>query len=199
MFNKIMGYKTYARKPRNLIPGMKAHSPKKYMHYLSKAGHLILQHCLDNKIGRVVVGVNPGWKQEINIGHVNNQNFTQIPFWKFRRFLAHLCEKHGIEYREIPESYTSKASFLDRDELPEYDPEKPEQHTFSGKRVKRGLYRAANGQTVNADLNGAANILRKASPGADLSVANRALCLNPVKLNPLATVKKRAQKSKAAA
>ncbi|KLU62807.1 putative transposase [Peptococcaceae bacterium CEB3] len=69
--------------------------------YLSKAGHLILQHCLDNKIGRVVVGVNPGWKQAIKIGHVNNQNFVQIPFWKFRRFLAYLCEKNGIEYVEI--------------------------------------------------------------------------------------------------
>jgi IS605 OrfB family transposase len=167
--------------------------------YLSKAGHLILQHCLDNKIGRVVVGVNPGWKQEINIGHVNNQNFAQIPFWKVRRFLAHLCEKHGIEYVEINESYTSKASFLDRDELPEYDPERTEKCVFSGRRVKRGQYRSANGQTVNADLNGAANILRKAAPGADLSAVTRALCLNPVKLYPLATVKKRTQKSKAAA
>ncbi|KLU62535.1 putative transposase [Peptococcaceae bacterium CEB3] len=167
--------------------------------YLSKAGHLILQHCLDNKIGRVVVGVNPGWKQEINIGHVNNQNFVQIPFWKFRRFLAYLCEKNGIEYVEITESYTSKASFLDRDLLPEFDPEHTEKYVFSGKRVKRGLYRSANGQAVNADLNGAANILRKACPGIDLSRVSHALCLNSMRLYPLATVKKRALKSKAAA
>lgn len=167
--------------------------------YLSKAGHLILQHCLDNKIGRVVVGVNPGWKQESNIGHVNNQNFVQIPFWKFRRFLKHLCEKNGIEYVEVMESYTSKASFLDRDILPEYDPDCTEKRAFSGKRVKRGLYRSANGQTVNADLNGAANILHKALPDVDLSRVNRALCLNPIKLYSLATVKKRTLKSKAAA
>ncbi len=167
--------------------------------YLSKAGHLVLQYCLDNKIGRVVVGVNSGWKQEINIGHVNNQNFVQIPFWKFRRFLKYLCEKNGIEYIEITESYTSKASFLDRDELPEYDPERTDKPVFSGRRIKRGLYRSANGQTVNADLNGAANILRKALPDAELSLVDRALCLNPTRLYPLATVKKRTLKSKAAA
>ena len=167
--------------------------------YLSKAGHLVIQHCLDNKIGRVVVGVNPGWKQEVNIGHVNNQNFVQIPFWKFRRVLRHLCEKSGIEYVEAKESYTSKASFLDRDELPEYDPDCTEKHAFSGRRVQRGLYRSKNGQCINADLNGAANILRKAFPDADLSQVSRALCLNPKRLYPLATVKKRAQKSKAAA
>ena len=159
--------------------------------YLSKASHLIVQHCLDNKIGRVVIGVNLGWKQEINIGHVNNQNFVQIPFWKFRRFLSYLCEKHGIEYKEISESYTSKASFLDRDELPEYSPERKDVLIFSGKRVKRGLYRSANGQTVNADLNGSANILRKSFPDADLSSVDRAICLNPIRLYPLATVKKR--------
>jgi len=167
--------------------------------YLSKAGHLVLQHCLANKIGRLVVGVNPGWKQWINIGHVNNQNFVQIPFWKFRRFLAYLCEKHGIEYMEIPESYTSKASFLDRDEIPEYDPERTDAPMFSGKRVKRGLYRSANGQVINADLNGAANILRKAFPDIDLASVDRGLLNNPTKLYPLATLKKRTLKSKAAA
>ena len=167
--------------------------------YLSKAGHLIVQHCLDNGIGRVVVGVNLLWKQEINIGRVNNQNFVQIPFWKFRRFLKHLCEKNGIEYMEITESYTSKASFLDRDTIPEYDPHRTKKPMFSGKRVKRGLYRSATGRAVNADLNGAANILRKASPGIDLTLVDRALCANPARLYPLATTKKRTFKSKAAA
>lgn len=168
--------------------------------YLSKAGHIILQHCIANKIGRVVIGVNPGWKQKIKIGHINNQNFVQIPFWKFRRFLSHLCEKHGITYLEVTESYTSKASFLDRDELPDYNPARSKPPVFSGRRVKRGLYRSANGQTVNADLNGAANILRKAFPDADLNAVNCVLLENPVRLFPLATVKKRCSpKSKAAA
>lgn len=167
--------------------------------YLSKSGHLIVQHCLDNGIGRVVVGVNSLWKQEVEMGRVNNQNFVQIPFWKFRRFLKHLCDQNGIEYSEVPESYTSKSSFLDRDALPVFDPERTEKFVFSGKRIRRGLYRSANGQSINADLNGAANILRKAFPDADLSLVNRALCINPTRLYPLATIKKRALKSKAAA
>lgn len=167
--------------------------------YLSKAGHLIVQHCLDNGIGRVVVGVNPLWKQESNIGRVNNQNFVQIPFWKLRRFLKHLCEINGIEYLEVMESYTSKASFLDRDAIPEYDPSRTDKPVFSGKRVKRGLYRSKGGQTVNADLNGAANILRKASQRADFSLVDRIICTNPARLYPLTTVKKRTIKSKAAA
>ena len=177
-----------------------AYSRENFMRdYLSKAGHLILQHCLYNKIGKVIVGVNPGWKQEINIGRVNNQNFVQIPFWKFRRFLEHLCEQNGIAYAEITESYTSKASFLDRDVLPEFSADNDEKYVFSGKRIKRGLYRSSNGRTVNADLNAAANILRKAIPDADLSAIDRTLCLNPVRLYPLATQKKRLLKSKAAA
>ena len=76
-----------------------AYNRRKFIRdYLSKAGHLIVQHCLGNGIGRVVVGVNAGWKQEANIGRANNQSFVQIPFWKFRRFLKHLCEQNGIGY-----------------------------------------------------------------------------------------------------
>jgi IS605 OrfB family transposase len=167
--------------------------------YLSKSGHLIVQHCLDNGIGRVVAGVNPLWKQEVDMGRVNNQNFVQIPFWKFRRFLRHLCDQHGIGYEEVAESYTSKASFLDRDTIPEDAHDRAEKPKFSGKRIGRGLYRSTKGRLVNADLNGAANILRKALSDADLSLVDRALCANPARLYPLATVKKRALKSKAAA
>ncbi len=165
--------------------------------FMSKAGHMIVQHCLQHGIGHVVVGVNPGWKQEVELGHVNNQSFVQIPFWKFRRFLGHLCEKHGIGYDEITERYTSKASYLDRDDLPEYDPD--HEPVYSGRRVKRGLYLSRSGRAVNADINAAANILRKAFPDKDLAPVDRAVCLNPAKLYPLATVKKRTLKSKAAA
>jgi IS605 OrfB family transposase len=167
--------------------------------YMSKTAHMIVQHCIENNIGRVIVGVNPKWKQNVEIGRVNNQNFVQIPFKKLRRFLEYLCGKCGIEYKEEPESYTSKASFLDMDEIPEYDPKDDTVYTFSGRRIKRGLYRSANGQKINADLNGAANILRKAAPDADLSLVKKALCTNPKKFYPLATVKKRNTKSKAAA
>lgn len=159
--------------------------------YVSKSAHIVVDHCRANGIGTVVVGVNSGWKQEINIGRINNQNFVQIPFWKFRRFLEHLCAQNGIEYQEISESYTSKASFLDRDDLPEYIPERSDAPVFAGRRIKRGLYRSAGGQRVNADVNGAANILRKAFPDADLTWVDQSLRKNPVRLYPLATIKKR--------
>ena len=70
----------------------------------------------------------------------------------------------GIEVIVVEESYTSKASFLDLDVLPTYDPQQSEKPRFSGKRERRGLYRAANGRRIHADVNASYNILRKAFP-----------------------------------
>jgi putative transposase len=129
--------------------------------YLNKAAKLIIDHCITNKISKVIVGFNLGMKQEINIGSRNNQNFVQIPFHSFRGKLKALCERYGLTYQEQEESYTSKASALDGDDLPTYNADKPATYQFSGKRVKRGLYRTKDGHLVNADCNGAANIGRK--------------------------------------
>jgi putative transposase len=129
--------------------------------YLNKATRLIINHCIENRIGKIVVGFNVGIKQEINIGSRNNQNFVQIPHASFRSKLKALCERYGITYVEQEESYTSKASFLDGDKLPVYNADKPREYQFSGRRVKRGLYQTKHGFLVNADCNGAANILRK--------------------------------------
>lgn len=131
--------------------------------YLNKAARYIVNWCIQNKIGTLIVGVNPGMKQEINIGARNNQSFTQIPHWSLRSKLKALCERYGIVYQEQEESYTSKASFLDGDDIPTYKPDSSEKYTFSGKRVKRGLYRSRVGHLVNADCNGAANIGKKSS------------------------------------
>jgi putative transposase len=129
--------------------------------YLNKAAKLIVDHCITNKIGKVIVGFNLGMKQDINIGSRNNQNFVQIPFYSLRGKLKALCERYGLTYQEQEESYTSKASALDGDDLPTYNADKPATYQFSGKRVKRGLYRSQDGHLVNADCNGAANIGRK--------------------------------------
>lgn len=88
------------------------------------------------------------------------QSFVQIPTAKLKERIKQLCEYYGIKFVETEESYTSKASFLDGDFLPTFG-EKPEGWEPSGKRVKRGMYRTAIGKMINADLNGAANILRK--------------------------------------
>lgn len=112
-------------------------------------------------IGTLVVGYNEDFKRNANLGKQNNQNFVQLPLGDLRQSLQYLCERYGIQYVEQEESYTSKSSYLDKDVLPVYKAEQPYTGAFSGKRIYRGLYKAADGTTINADVNGAANILRK--------------------------------------
>jgi len=171
------------------------------MDYMRKSARYIINFCIANHIGTVVVGVNKEQKQLVNIGHINNQNFVQIPFWKLRRILQSLCERYGILYFEAEESYTSKASFLDKDSLPEYDPGFQGKHGFSGRRIKRGLYRTKGGCIIHADINGAANIIRKFRPDADFSALDKAVLLNPKRVRVLRTVRRKPadKKSKAAA
>lgn len=129
--------------------------------YLNKAARLIVDHCINTKIERLIVGFNIGMKDGINIGNRNNQNFVQIPFYSLRSKLKSLCERYGLIYQEQEESYTSKASALDGDDMPIYNADKPATYQFSGKRVERGLYRSKEGHLINSDTNGAANIGRK--------------------------------------
>jgi len=126
-----------------------------------KTVRYIINFCIDNNIGTVVCGYNPDFKREIKLGKKTNQNFVQISFGKLRSQLKTLCERYAMKYIEQEESYTSKASFLDLDDIPIFDAEKPYTGKFSGRRIKRGLYRAKNGRIINADVNGAANILRR--------------------------------------
>ncbi|WP_324278848.1 transposase [Fusobacterium polymorphum] len=137
--------------------------------YLSKAARTIVNYCLNNDIGKLVLGYNEGFQRNSNIGSINNQNFVNIPYGKLRDKLIYLCKLYGIEFKLQEESYTSKASFFDGDEIPIYDKENPQEYIFSGKRIKRGLYQTSAGKLINADCNGALNILRK-SKVVDLSV-----------------------------
>ena len=149
---------------------------------VNKATRLVVNHCLNNRIGKIVFGWNKGQKDSINLGKKTNQKFVQTPTAKLKSRIEQLCELYGIEYIETEESYTSKASFLDGDSLPVFG-EKPSGWKASGKRVKRGLYQSADGSLINADLNGAANILRKANVnmklGLDLARMDRR-CLTTV-------------------
>lgn len=129
--------------------------------YISKSARMIVNYCLKNNIGILVCGYNETFQQNSNIGKKNNQIFTNLPFGKLREKLEYLCQLYGIEFIEKEESYTSKASFFDKDDMPMYNDDNPKEYTFSGKRVKRGLYQCANGRVVNADVNGALNILNK--------------------------------------
>ena len=137
--------------------------------YLSKAARIIISYCLNNDIGKIVLGYNEDFQRNSNIGSINNQNFVNIPYGKLRDKLIYLCKLYGIEFKLQEESYTSKASFFDGDEIPIYDKENPQEYIFSGKRIKRGLYQTSVGKLINADCNGALNILRK-SKVVDLSI-----------------------------
>ena len=130
-------------------------------HAMSTAARRIISYCLSNRIGNIVVGCNPDWKQRIHLGDVSNQNFVQIPHGQLREKLKYLCELYGIKYVEQEESYTSKASFFDNDEIPVYNADNPQSYDFSGRRITRGQYRTSRGYVLNADVNGALNILRK--------------------------------------
>lgn len=141
---------------------------------VNKAARLVINHCLENGIGRIVFGWNQGQKDGANMGRKNNQKFVQIPTARLKTRIAQLCEQYGIEFVETEEAYTSQASFIDGDSLPKHG-EKPVGWKSSGKRVKRGLFRTAANWYINADCNGAANVLRKVATmlGIDLSGVGR--------------------------
>ncbi|NEP78810.1 MAG: IS200/IS605 family element transposase accessory protein TnpB [Okeania sp. SIO3B3] len=137
---------------------------------VNKTARFVINWCIEHQIGTIVFGWNQRQKDSINIGKKNNQQFVQIPTAKLKARIAQLSEQYGIQFVETEESYTSKASFLDDDFLPTFG-EKPERWEASGKRVNRGLYRSATGQLINADTNGAANILRKVSTQLEINLA----------------------------
>lgn len=150
--------------------------------YLNKTARCIVNYCILNNIGTVVCGYNPDFKRGINLGKNTNQKFTQISFGNLRNSISCLCERYGMQYIEQEESYTSKASFLDLDDIPVYNPSQPYQGKFSGKRIKRGLYRFSNGKIANADINAAANILRKSKQNFEYERLCKGLLASPMRI-----------------
>ena len=122
--------------------------------YLHKITTYIVNHAVSKDIGTIVVGYNKEWKQDTNMGKVNNQNFVHIPFYRLINMLEYKCRLKGIKFQTIVESYTSKCSFVDNEEIKKHK-------IYSGKRITRELFKTKNGLIVNADINGAYNILKK--------------------------------------
>ena len=115
----------------------------------------LIELLASNGIIKLVIGYNKNWKQDINLGKVNNQNFVQIPFYTLIEYIKYKAQEKNIEVITHEESYTSKCSFLDDEAVCKHD-------VYAGKRVKRGLFRSSNGHEINADINAAYNIARKA-------------------------------------
>lgn len=133
--------------------------------YLHRASRAIIDFLSNEGINKLVVGNNPDWKREVNLGKRNNQQFVQIPHGQFIDMLIYKGRIKGIEVIVREESYTSKASFLDGDFIPDYG-SKPQEWKSSGRRIKRGLYQTKSGRLINADVNGSYNILVKEFPNA---------------------------------
>ena len=139
---------------------------QKVNNYLHASSKFVVDSLVKQGIETLVIGKNDSWKQEINLGRQNNQNFVNIPHSKLIAQLTYKCQLVGIKVVIQEESYTSVASFLDLDPIPTYGEEGARDIKFSGRRIKRGLYRCRAGSLINADVNGSYNILRKAFPNA---------------------------------
>ncbi|MDQ7036871.1 MAG: transposase [Anaerolineae bacterium] len=144
-----------------------------YLHIVSKQ---IIDHLSKNGIGTLVIGKNDGWKTDVTMGRRNNQNFVQIPHARFIEMLTYKAHLVGIEVLTTEESYTSKCSFLDNEALEKHE-------NYVGKRIKRGLFRASDGQIINADINGSANIIRKVVPNA-FADGIEGIAVRPLRVTP---------------
>jgi putative transposase len=151
--------------------------------YLHTASRRVIQWCQKYQIGTLIIGKNEGWKDNINIGKSNNQQFTCVPHARLISMLTYKAQLAGIKVILTEEAYTSKASALDNDLLPKYGKKAPE---FSGKRVKRGLYRTSKDYLINADINGSLNIGRKVIPNFVEGIGGQP-CV-PWVVNPLRTL-----------
>jgi putative transposase len=149
-------------------------------HYLHTASKRIINLLVAEGIGTLIIGKNPFWKQDVQMKKKDKQHFVQLPHARFIEMVRYKAQLVGIQVVLQEESYTSQASFLDADPIPTYGQVEHEP-TFSGRRVKRGLYKAKSGRKLNADINGSYNILRKASPNA-LGQWGRGCVVHPARL-----------------
>ena len=140
--------------------------------YLHKSSRYLVNFLVSNNISTLIVGYNEEWKQNINLGKRNNQSFVNIPFYTLIKQLEYKCKLEGINFILTEESYTSKCSFLDNEEVCKHN-------NYLGKRIKRGLFKSSENKLINADLNGSLNILKKVVGEFDYSIE---VCSTPSKI-----------------
>ena len=145
------------KKKRKIIAELKALLQKrqKYIRdFLHKVSHQVCIYAKKNGISQIIIGYNKDWKNGVRLGKVNNQKFLAIPHARLIGYISYKAKSHGIVVQKQEESYTSKCDALMLEEV-------KKQGSYSGKRVKRGLFRSGNSKVLNADINGAINIMRK--------------------------------------
>ena len=149
---------------------------------IKKSARYIINYCIENNIGTLIIGYTANFKSNPTLGKINNQNFVQIPLVHLINQLQYLCWKYDIDCILQEESYTSKSSFLDLDILPIYQNELPCTNTFSGHRIHRGLYQSKKGTLINADVNGSANIMRKCKQNLNYEKLCKGLRVSPQRI-----------------
>lgn len=151
-----------------------------YLHHVSR---YIVNYCLDNNIGTIIIGNNKSWKQNINIGKINNQNFVSIPHSTLISQIKYKSEEVGINVIEVEESFTSKVDHLANEKM-------EHKEIYLGKRVKRGLFQSSTNKLINADINGAIGIVKKVINNFDLNqIIDRGFMFNPLRINLLSSHK----------
>lgn len=170
--------KEICRKTGFAIDAVTHNRNKKIKDIMHKMSRYIIDYCVEFNIGTIVIGQNPFWKQRVNLGKRNNQNFVHIPFDKLIKMIWYKSEEVGINVITDREEYTSKCSFLDWEELCHHD-------KYIGKRIKRGLFRSGKGISINADVNAAYNIIRKVFPNAFNGHGIEGVVLHPKRLSVL--------------
>jgi len=179
--NQYYNKKLAQLKSKNAVAQIDILSRKRKLkidNYLHWASRMVVNLCLEHKIPKIVIGKNDNWKQDINLGRRNNQNFVQIPFAKFIEMIEYKAEEVGIIVILTEESYTSKCDHLAGEEM-------KHQEEYLGRRIKRGQFRSSVGKILNADLNGAIGILRKKKEISDvqlMDLRNRGDVVSPEKL-----------------
>lgn len=147
--------------------------------HIHKVSRFVINYCIDNNIGSLVVGLNKGWKQEINLGKKTNQKFVEIPFSRLIDKISYKCKLVGISFYLSEESYTSKVDHLAFEGLEKHD-------VYLGKRKKRGLFQSSVNKLINADINGAIGIGRKVFGDSYASrIIDSGLAFNPIRVNIL--------------
>lgn len=147
--------------------------------HIHKVSRFVINYCVDNNIGSLVVGLNKGWKQEINLGKKTNQKFVEIPFSRLIDKISYKCKLVGISFYLSEESYTSKVDHLAFEGLEKHD-------VYLGKRKKRGLFQSSVNKLINADINGAIGIGRKVFGDSYVNrIIDSGLAFNPIRVNIL--------------
>ena len=159
-YNRLIS-KYQRNKNKKMKSKMHIKRNRKIKHLFHQLSNKIVQDLLDREVKTLVIGKNKEWKNKVNLGSKNNQKFYQIPFNLLITMLKYKCESVGIEVNEQEESYTSKASFIDNDNIPIYEENK--KYSFNGKRIKRSEYKTKNQIILHADVNGAYNIIVKSN------------------------------------